>query len=274
MNKQLYLNIKFNDKLLWLISYFIISLSFIFFANDNSLPVLVKMPLFYADILFAVSVTFTTGFYLKKLNEKLNKTISWQHSFKGRLLKQFLYGVLIPLFVAMALEVFYLYCINISIAKSAILNLELPLAFIFLVLINLVYLVTYLLKNKQKETVTEKVFVKSIEKLEFIKVQKGYVEEKIEINKCAYIKSANKLLWLQTFDGEKYRLQGTLEEWELKLSTSNFYRINRQYLAASKAIKSVEQTATRKLKVNFILPSEEVYISKPNVASFRQWWKQ
>ena len=82
-------------------------------------------------------------------------------------------------------------------------------------------------------------------------------------------------MWLITFDGETFRVQGTMEEWGEKLKDSNFYRINRQYLSSFNAIKSIEQTETRKLKVNFVISLEDdVYISKPNIAFFKQWWKK
>jgi len=266
----------FPSKVIWVIAYLLISLSFVFIANDNSFQFLLNTSSFYTDIFFSISITFTIGFYLHVLNVKLNKKYSWYEMFKTRLYKQFLLGVFLPLIFAMLLEIIYLKIINISFVDSAILNFELPLAFLFLVMLNLVFLADYLFKLKQKEIVVikEQVNENTPKCLEFIYVQNGFVEEKIEMSNCALIVSASKLLWLKTFDGKNYLLQGTLEEWETKLKHSNFYRINRQYLASFKSIKNVEQTETRKLKVNFILPTNDVYISKPNVSSFRQWWKQ
>jgi len=269
-------NHNFLNKLIWVIVYLLISLSFVFIANENSFQFLLITPSFYTDILFSISITFGIGLYLDALNVKLNKKYSWYEMFKTRLYKQFLLGVFLPLFFAMFSEIIYLKIINISFVDSGMLNFELPLAFIFLLFLNLISLANYLFKHKQKEIVIikEQVIETNPTSIEYLYVQNGFVEEKIEISNCALIVSANKQLWLTTFDGKKYRLQGTLEEWEEKLKHSNFYRINRQYLASFQSIKNVEQTVTRKLKVNFILPTDDVYISKPNVASFRQWWKQ
>lgn len=264
------------SKLIWVIIYLLISLSFVFIANDNSFEFLLTNPSFYTDIIFSISVTFIIGFYLKNINTILDKSYAWYEMFEKRLIKQLLFGVFLPLIFAMLLEIIYLEVINISIFDSAMLNFELPLAFIFLVLLNVISLANYLFKHKQTETIIikEQVIENPPKGLDYIYVQNGFVEEKIEMMNCALIMSSSKLLWLTTFDGKKYRLQGTLEEWEAKLKHSNFYRINRQYLASFKSIKNVEQTETRKLKVNFIFPTDDVYISKPNVANFRQWWKQ
>ncbi|MBK9568333.1 MAG: LytTR family transcriptional regulator DNA-binding domain-containing protein [Saprospiraceae bacterium] len=263
------------EKIMWVFFYLLIALSFIFIANDNTLVELLDIPSFFSDVLFAIVLTYGVGFYLSKLNTKLDLEYPWIEYFKIRLVKQFVFGVLLPLMVAILLEIAYLKSIDISFFESSILNLELPLAFIFLMLINLGLLADNLLRNKK--VINEKhdqIFKNSPKTLNYINVQKGLVEENLPLERCALIMSSNKLLWLKTFEGEKYRLQGTLDEWEKKLKYSNFYRINRQYIVSYISIQSVEPTSTRKLKVNFVFPTENVYISKPNVAKFKQWWKQ
>lgn len=276
MNISLQSTHPLQNKFILGVIYLLIAISFVFIANDNDFFELIKIPSFYTDIVFSVTVTFGIRFYLKQLNFKLDTKYPWYKVFGTRITKQAIFGVLIPLCIAMLLEIIYLYSIGISFKKSSILNLELPLALIFLVLINSISLSNYLFKYKQKEIVIvkEEIIINTPNALEYINVQRGYVEERIELINCALIYSASKLLWLQTYDGEIFRLQGTLEEWEGKLKSSNFYRINRQYICSFKAIKSVEQTETRKLKVNFVVPTDEVYISKPNVVHFKLWWKQ
>jgi len=270
-NKFLY-----NDKIVWFAFYPIVAISFIFFANDNPFFTLIRLPTFLTDLLFAIIVTFSIGFYIKWLTLHFDILLPWNKNFKKRLVKQFLFGIMLPLFFSMLLEIIYLLTINISLKDSSIFNLELPLAFLFLSLINLFYLVNYLfysnkeIKNDMKVQTSIDTSQKSIE---FIVVQKGFTEERINIEDCALLMSSNKIIWLYNFDGEKYRLQGTLEEWQLNLKEANFYRINRQYLVSLKSIKSIEQTETRKLKINLIINTDDVYVSKPNVTNFKLWWK-
>lgn len=268
--------ITYNDKLIWLAGYPVAALSFIFFANDNSFVTLINLPTFLSDLFFAIAVTFAIGFYIRWLTRYLDIKLPWYEGFKSRLFRQVLLGIVMPLLVSMLLEVVYLYFANIPLATSSILNLEFPLAFIFLLLANLFYLVSYLFYHKRTEviTITRQVTISAPKPIEYITVQKGFTEERVDIENCAVITSSSKLLWLHTYNGQQYRLQGTLEEWEEKLKSANFYRINRQYLAALNAVRSVEQTDTRKLKVNLVIPADEVFVSKLNVASFRQWWKK
>lgn len=262
------------DKSLWLFFYPLIAFSYIFIANDNPYSDLIRIPSFTTDIVFALLVTYLIGWYIKYLIRKLDISIS-RDQISKRIRLQLLLGVILPLLFAIGLEILYLYLINIPLDTSSVFNLELPLTFIFLISINLFYISGYFFHNKKVEIVTiiEKIPA-HVNDMKFITTQKGYKEEKISISDCAYIKTADKIVWLYTYNGVQFRLSGTLEEWETQLGTT-FFKINRQYLVAAASIKSVEQTETRKLKVSFFLPQEEdVFISKTNTTNFRKWWKQ
>lgn len=262
--------VNYADRILWLLVYPVIACSFIFIANDNSFYQLIKIPSFTTDILFALGTTYFVGWYVRWLSLRLERVISIEN-FHGRIKLQILYGVIFPLCVSMTLEILYLYLINITISESSILYLELPLSILFLTLINIFHLSTYLYHLQKKQKITED--SPNFESIEYFTVQKGYREEKVDVQNCAFIKSSNKVLWLYTFDDNHFRLNGTLEFWEARLE-SIFFKINRQYIVASAAIKSIEQTGIRKLKVNLCLPQEEeIFISKSNATDFKKWWR-
>lgn len=140
-------------------------------------------------------------------------------------------------------------------------------------MINLLYVTGYLFHKKKtadpalsNNATTQKI-------TPCITVQKGSTEKQVEIQHCALFITIDKVVWLYTYSHEQYRLSGTLQHWENKLSKMGFHRLNRQCLATYKVIQSVEQTDTRRLKIKFVLPIDEVYVSKSNVTSFRKWWK-
>lgn len=267
-------NFNSSDKILFTTVYPVIAISFIFIANDNSFFQLIQIPSFFTDVLFAIIITYIIGIYAKYISVKLyhGKNIQIKKIIKI----QFFQGILLPLFLSMILEIIYLYLIDIPFQNSSILNLEMPLTFLYLMLINFYYFTEFLFKFKKIKT--DKIILNNLqnssnELIKFIVVNKGSIEEKIKIENCSFIKSENKLLWLNTSDGNHYRLQGTLEEWENKIGNT-FFKINRQFIVASQAIQSVEYTETRKLKVNlFLSTNEAIYISKANSVSFRNWWK-
>lgn len=259
-----------NKWLIGFIVYSIIAFSFLLIANDNPILVLIKIPSFKTDVFFALLTTYFTGYYLSYISNRLDD-IYRNGEIALRIRRQFIEGLMLPLLLVFILESIYLSYIHIPITTSSIWNLELPLVFLYLTIINGFYLVRYILNHKHDAEVVE---LNKENTTEFIIVQKGFVEEKIEISKCAFISSNNKLLWMTTLDGNEYRVEGTLKDWEPKLP-SYFFKVNRQYIVSSKAIKSIELTSTRKLKINFIINQpKEIFVSKENATSFRKWWNE
>lgn len=268
--------VSFLFKFRWQIGYSIVALSFIFIAQENTFLQCLRIPSFYSDIVFAFATTFLTAFYLEKLDKKLNLTHPFDAGVQKRIGKQILLGILAPALVAMVLETLYLYLIGISFEDSSILNLELPLSLLFLTIINLLYISVclYRLGKAGRFAVFNQTEVGADSPIDYIIALSGAREERIELANCAYLFSSSKVLWLQTFSGDQYRIKGTLEYWEEKLRHANYYRLNRQFLSAHNAIQSVEQTETRKLKVNFVIqPLGDVFVSKVNAVHFRQWWE-
>jgi two-component system, LytTR family, response regulator LytT len=84
-----------------------------------------------------------------------------------------------------------------------------------------------------------------------------------------YIENEN--TYLITFDNTKYVINKSLEELD-KISPSDFYRANRQYLVNKKAIKDASQYFARKLSLSLYIPSKEsITISKEKVTDFLYW---
>lgn len=265
-------NILYFDRKIGLILYPILGISFIFFANDNDLKELIKYPSFKWDIAFSIVAVAIVGIYLAWLNRYLdkNKKISWESSFSKRLKVQFLFGIFSPLFIVIGLEIFYLKLINIPFGQSSIVNLELPLAFIYLFIINLLYFINYiysLKKSEQKNSDMQQPVVTSIT------IFQGSKEIAIPIVDCAFIMSSEKNLWLHTSQNRQIFIHGTMLEWESKLPKKYFYRLNRQYIANRNAIEGVEITNTRRLKIFLKGSGESIFISKANASNFRKWWK-
>lgn len=264
--------IHYADKKIGLVVYPIIGISFLFFANDNPFIEHVQLPSFFSDLIFALVVSLFIGAYLGWLVRFLDQRTPWLHKIKKRIFVQSLFGILLPLTITMLLEVIYLWSIGISFGESAILDLELPLTFIYLVLVNLFYMTNYFMSNRNINLLTT-VKPTPQETLHII-VQHGNSEKSIDINDCALIKSTNKVLWLKTYNDQEFHIKGTLHDWENKLPSARFYRLNRNYIVAHRAIKSIEPTDARKLKVNFISNEAFTLVSKNNASNFKLWWKE
>jgi two-component system LytT family response regulator len=77
---------------------------------------------------------------------------------------------------------------------------------------------------------------------------------------------------IHTLDGEKYYLDISLDELCRQLDDEKFFRANRQYIIAHKAIKDVSLWFTSKLSVNLtVVVPEKIIISKERAHKFKEW---
>ncbi|WP_200979083.1 LytTR family DNA-binding domain-containing protein [Echinicola sp. 20G] len=260
----------FDRKLGWII-YPILGISFIFFANDNDFKTLVQLPSFKWDVVFSIFAASLIGFYLAWLTRYLDKKHPWEKDLKKRASWQVLLGILAPLFFSIGLEVIYLQAIDINIRQSGILILELPLSFLYLFIINLLFYLNYISFAYQKNLRSKSTETTSVEK---VKILEGAKENLIPVHHISFIRSTEKTLWLHTFQDKQFFQNGTLNDWEAKLPKQFFYRLNRQFIVHRDAIENIEPTATRRLKVvlkNF--NGEDIFIPKTKATAFRNWWQ-
>ncbi|MDR0349524.1 MAG: LytTR family DNA-binding domain-containing protein [Tannerella sp.] len=95
----------------------------------------------------------------------------------------------------------------------------------------------------------------------------------LSVDEIAYITSEYKIARAITFGSQSYSLDYSLDELGRKLDPSQFYRINRQYIIAHKAIKDISIWFTGKLSVNLCVPiPERIIASKARVSDFKSWY--
>lgn len=75
-----------------------------------------------------------------------------------------------------------------------------------------------------------------------------------------------------TFDKNDYKLDFTLDELNTKLNPSQFFRANRQFIIAKKAIKEIDSWFNSRLSVSLKIPvPEKILISRTRVSEFKEW---
>lgn len=97
----------------------------------------------------------------------------------------------------------------------------------------------------------------------------------LSINDIAFIFSENKMAKVVTFDQKTYHIDSSLEEIMSHLNPEKFFRANRQYIIAHKAIKDISFWFGSKLSVNLTVPvPEKMIVSKARVPEFKKWYTQ
>lgn len=101
-----------------------------------------------------------------------------------------------------------------------------------------------------------------------------YYKDKIfpvKLDNIAIFYVENETTYLLTFDHAKHHINKTLEELE-KITSTSFYRVNRQNLVNRKAIREASQYFARKLSISLTIPfTEKILVSKEKITEFLNW---
>lgn len=88
----------------------------------------------------------------------------------------------------------------------------------------------------------------------------------------AYFYTSNERVTAVTYSNERYIIDRTLEMLQSTLSEENFFRANRQFIIARKAVKDIAVWFGSRLSLNLSVETpEKIIISKARVPEFKQW---
>lgn len=94
----------------------------------------------------------------------------------------------------------------------------------------------------------------------------------ISEEEIAFFHTSNEQVTLTTHEGRCYPIDGTLESIYADFSGTDFFRANRQFIVARKAIKDISVWFGSRLAVNLTVATpERIIVSKARVAEFKSW---
>ena len=109
------------------------------------------------------------------------------------------------------------------------------------------------------------------EKQSFL-VFKGGSYKTVPVSDIAYFFVRNEQTTLVTLESEMFGIDQSLEDTANQVSGKGFFKLNRQYLIAFKAIKEVEHYFARKLLVKLTVQTEEkLLVGKDKTTALLQW---
>lgn len=97
----------------------------------------------------------------------------------------------------------------------------------------------------------------------------------VSSDNIAYVYIDQKSTKLVTMNGISYSLSKNLDEMMQQLDKNAFFRANRQFIVAHKAIKDISFWFGNKLLVNLSVScDEDIVISKMRVPEFKEWYSK
>ncbi len=102
-------------------------------------------------------------------------------------------------------------------------------------------------------------------------VKKGVEYKSVPLDEVAYFFTEHKLVFLVDRQGEKYIIDQTITELDIMLPRETFYRLNRKYIARIDAIDRFRSVSGKIMVQLEPAASEEIFVSKENAATFRDW---
>ncbi|MCH2083489.1 MAG: LytTR family DNA-binding domain-containing protein [Saprospiraceae bacterium] len=117
--------------------------------------------------------------------------------------------------------------------------------------------------------------IKSAQKRRYKRNLLVYLKDKIlpiPIEDIAYFYLENHTVFCITHHNEKYFIDQSLERLQSQIDPEYFFRANRQFLVAKKAIKSASIYFSRKLKLE-VKPTfnNDIIVSKLNASKLKKW---
>lgn len=103
-------------------------------------------------------------------------------------------------------------------------------------------------------------------------IQIGSKLKPIGIEEVAYFYSKEKTTYLSTIKERNYPIEFTLTQLEQLLDPREFYRVNRQFLIARKAITDISYFSTTRLNVQVTpKPAADLFVSIDKIVKFKNW---
>jgi hypothetical protein len=248
---------------------FLTGFFFVAIGRETSLLVLIGRWEFYFDWFCVALIVFLVTYLMSRINDYLERKFPWNIDFKKRLLFQFLLNVFLVTGISFFLVFVYMESVlDQDILKTSYFEYELPISIVFILGINLIFVIQYFV-NKEKSNVGGE---KSNDPTQKIIAFSGKSRMVIDPTKSIFIEKEGSISFLYLENGERLIYYGTLEELESKLSPNIFFRSNRQTIVHRDNCLGYHSERSGQVILTLkIPPQKQVKISQKKAKDFKNW---
>lgn len=266
------------------------------------------MPKFYLYWFLSVLVVMAVFYWAQWFNKYMDKKISWLTDFNARLLKQIIYGLVLPslLTVAVVMILFLPFLPSGWESVGNYMRNEFRFVFLFICILNLINMVWYIIsfaqfvKNQYVETENEKFELKKllhtyeeeqqnleaenikeisdvVKLVSCLKVKYGYEDNYVALDGIFFIKSSaedKRLLTLTT--NKHYNHNYSLDMLMKVLDRDQYFLMYRRYIVNRSIIKGYEildnGVLSIELKSDFDQIQDQIFVSRQDANDFKRWF--
>jgi len=203
-----------------------------------------------------------------EISKRLERSVSSEDTYVSRMVKQFLYGFIVPLFAVVTLMAIYIQFINSNANLS---SNELGILIAYLYMANSFYLVvhmeTKLCKAKSTREGGQRYHAKIV-------VYHQGIYSPINLFEIGLIDQRNQINWLITLNEEEHILDLSLNEIQLILDPKLFFKINRNQIINKEAIGRFRSGSFGKIELTLNVCQIKGVVSKDRAKDFIRWFYQ
>lgn len=244
-------------------------------------------PSYFLEVLLGALINFGVWSWVRWISIRLDARYDWlaQPTLRGFL--QMALGFALPALLSFfIMYFFFIYITGENIFSSNWLYDEYRVVLFYMFMMNAFYLGYYFYQRfraleiqlaTRNTMATESILATSspiplVQNNVIILATKGSRQIPVPAEDIAYCFLQNDIYYLKTFDDQQLMTSEPLDELTNMLPSTQFFRLNRQFLANAKACASFRSIANGKLEVN-LQPvfSEPVIVSQKKAAAFRAW---
>ena len=126
-------------------------------------------------------------------------------------------------------------------------------------------------KNGDYKDIVNKLLSKQAPDKRFL-IRMGQTLRLVHQQDIAYFYTSDKITFMMTREGRKYPVDYTLENLELMIDPTKFFRINRQYIIHIDAIQHMHAHSKARVRIDLVPAAhEEVIVSTEKSPLFKKW---
>ncbi len=223
---------------------------------------------YYIDLIITFFSVFIVFEYIDRITMFLDHKFGWRQNFVLRATWQLGLAVIIPsLFAVLLTYLQFEFIYDQNLFGSGYFATEFPASVLLIIIINLVYVISYIIKNPEGNVGRN--YADST-----VLGKKGTKNIPIKLKDIAFLKLRNDILFLTTFEGDEIILSENLDHYQKKLPEMDFFRTNRQSIINRHACKSFAAIENGKVEVLLIPDTpNNVIVSQKSASRFRSWIK-